>query len=184
MALALAPADRSRLKQITRGAALCAIATVGIGALAAAVVRIGALSAGLRADLGLQLRGWPRTPLAAGVIAAHNAKLVLGVVVCAAFAPGAHRAARAAVEVVFAATLAGNAALIGAALGAYGARLALLLALHLPLELAATSIAGGVYLTARRAPLSTTALTLAGGVCCLLLAAGGVLETYTPLAGR
>jgi hypothetical protein len=174
---------RSALRQIARATGLCAGGAVAIGALAAAVVNIGALGADVRADLGLQLRGWARTPAAAAAIAATNTKLVLGVLVCAALAPRTHRLVRAAVEVVLAIVLAENAAAIGAALGAYGARLVPVVALHLPLELTAVSIAGGVYLTARRQPLGAKTLLVAGGVCCALLGAGGLVETYTPLAG-
>ena len=50
--------------------------------------------------------------------------------------------------------MAANVALVGAALGAYGTRMALAMLPHGPLELAAFATALALYLDARRGPLA------------------------------
>ena len=79
--------------------------------------------------------------------------------------------------------LAINAGLVGVALGAYGHRLAAAIALHLPLEFAALSLAGGAYMQASKQPLGRRALARVAALCTLLLAAAATLETYRPLGG-
>ena len=58
------------------------------------------------------------------------------------------------------------------------------IALHLPLELAALSLAGGAYMSGK--PTTTAparALALVAALCALLLALAATLETYAPLGG-
>ena len=76
--------------------------------------------------------------------------------------------------------LAVNAGLLGVALGAYGSRVAAAIALHLPLEFAALSLAGGAYMQASKQPLGTRALACIAALCALLLSAAATLETYRP----
>lgn len=169
---------------LVRASVLCALSAVSIGALSAVVVLIGGLGGELRGALELPLGGWPRTPAAALSIAVHNIQLTLAPIGCAALVGQLSPRLRAFMDTVWAALLTQNAALIGAALAAYGTPLALVLALHLPFELAAVSIAGGVYLSARRQRIAPRTLIFAGAVCGLLLALGALLETYTPLGGQ
>jgi hypothetical protein len=169
--------------QIARRGAACAGAGAMIAALAAGIVVVGGLGEDVRRILALPLRGWPRTPGAVLEIVAHNGRLALAVLVCAYLAPRMARRMSQALDVVLAAMLGYNTALVGAALGAYGTRLTALLALHVPLELAGMSLAGGTYISSRRSALTPRTLLVAGTYCGVLLLAAGLLETYTPLGG-
>ena len=84
---------------------------------------------------------------------------------------------------VLSALLAANAGLVGAALGAYGTRLAVVTAAHLPEELAALSLAGGAYMHARRHPVRAVALAVVATACALLVVIAATLETYVALGG-
>ena len=61
--------------------------------------------------------------------------------------------------------------------------LAAAIALHLPLELAALSLAGGAYMQASKQPLGARALARVAALCALLLACAATLETYRPPGG-
>lgn len=173
-----------RVRDVIRRAAACAgVAIVG-GAAAAACVGIAGLGAELREVLGFEFRPWDRTPDRALSIAAHNSRLALAVLLCAAAASRLGPARRACLDVCLAAAWLHNSALVGIAWSAYGARLGAAVALHLPVELAAMSLAGAMYLSGRRAHLPLRTLLASAGACAGLLVAGGFLETYTPLAGR
>jgi hypothetical protein len=76
--------------------------------------------------------------------------------------------------------LAANAGLVGVALGAYGARLA---APHLPVELAALTLAGAAYMHASRQALGMVTIAVVAATCALLLVIAATLETYVAPGG-
>ena len=71
-----------------------------------------------------------------------------------------------------------NVCIIGAALGAYGSRMAAAMLPHGPLELAAFALALALYLQARRGPLPPRRLAAVAPSCLALLVAAAALETY------
>ena len=64
-----------------------------------------------------------------------------------------------------------------------GSALAAAIALHLPLEFAALSLAGGAYMSTSKQPLGTRALACVAALCALLLACAATLETYARWEG-
>ncbi len=71
-----------------------------------------------------------------------------------------------------------NTVFAGAALGAYGSRMATAMLPHGPLELAAFALALALYLQARHGPLPTRRLVAVAAGCAALLAIAAALETY------
>jgi hypothetical protein len=110
-------------------------------------------------------------------IAATNLRLVAAALLAALVVRGRPQLRRP-LDATLAALLALNTATLGVALGAYGPRLVGALAPHAPLELAAFSLGGGVYLAARGAHISTGALIAVAAVAVTLVAAGAIVETY------
>jgi hypothetical protein len=160
---------------IARGTLLCALAFTGLAALVAAAVLIAGRSGGVRQLLGFGFGGVPGGVTAGLEIAVHNAQLAGAALLGAALAP---RAALLALllDVVLGGLLALNAGLLGVAFGGYGARLLAAIWPHLPFELAAFSLAGGVYLAARARCLSGRALAVAAAVVGVLLLVAGLVE--------
>lgn len=157
----------------------CATTAAAISALAmtaAAAVLVTGSSDDARSLLGLDFRGVNRSPGDAISIAADNAALVGGVLVCASALPRLSR--RLVVDALLATILALNAAILGIAIGAYRVRAITALAPHAPLELAAFSLAGGAYMQVRKQAITTRSLTLVAAACAVLLVAAGFLETY------
>ena len=87
-------------------------------------------------------------------------------------------ALNAAVDTVLALAVAANVALVGAALGSYGTRMAVAVLPHGPLELAAYALALALYLQARRGPIAACHVVAVGGVCLGGLALAALLETF------
>jgi hypothetical protein len=87
----------------------------------------------------------------------------------------------ATVDTILALAVAVNTALVGAALGAYGARMLVAMLPHGPLELAAFAIALALYVHARRGPLTVRHVTATAAACLSLLAVASVLETFVAL---
>ena len=87
----------------------------------------------------------------------------------------------AAVDAALALGVLVNTALVGAALGAYGARMAVAMLPHGPVELAAYALALALYLHARRHALSVRRVAATAAACLSLLAVGAVLETFVAL---
>ena len=137
----------------------------------------------VRRALRFDFAGVEQTPAAALRIALQNARLVAAALLCAVVVPRLPQPARLLADVVLAVVLAANAGLVGVALGAYGARLAVATAPHLPVELAALSLAGGAYMHARRQPLGAVELAAVAATCALLLVIAATLETYVALGG-
>jgi hypothetical protein len=160
----------------------------------AAVVRVG-WAADMRALLGFGFAGVPARPSTATSIFANNARLLAAVFAAILIAQSpwlAGAASRAehgpvngvllaAVDTVLALGVAVNTALVGAALGAYGARMGVAMLPHGPLELAAYAIALALYLHARRGPLTVGRVAAIATTCLCLLAVGSVLETFVAL---
>ena len=166
------------MRAIATAAACCATSAVAVAAATAMAVAATGLADDARAQLQFDFTGTQRTPVAVVDIALHNVRLAAGVLLCAELVPRLARRSRHAVSALLATVLMLNAAAIGTALAAYGARLLAATRLHLPLELAALALAGGTYLHALRQPLQPLALTLVGASCLALLLAAAAVETY------
>lgn len=80
-------------------------------------------------------------------------------------------------DLLVAAVVLGNAALVGVAFGAYGAR-AVPWLVHLPVEWAALGTALALYLTARRRPVGRQIVVRSAVAIAVLVAAAAVTETY------
>lgn len=171
----MTPGGDQRQVAIAASGALCGLATVTLIAGAAETVRLTGAEEQARHLLQFGFDGVPRSPWQMASIALHNARLVVGAIVGAAVVPHTCRRVRLAFDFLLGSVLVLNGSAIGIAIGAYGARI---VAPHLPLEIAATSAAGGVYVRSRTAPVAGTALTVValGSVALLILAAA--LETY------
>jgi hypothetical protein len=175
-------ATPAAVADIAAGAAVCATAAVLLIAAAAAVVALTGLGDDARRALRFGFGGVQPTPGEALRLAIHNAKFAAGTLLCAIGAPRLPTRGRLTVDFILTFVLAINAGLVGVALGAYGQRLAAAIALHLPLELAALSLAGGAYMSTSKQPLGARALACVAALCALLLGCAATLETY-PLGG-
>jgi hypothetical protein len=120
-------------------------------------------------------------------ILAHNARGLAGVLglltvaQLAARSPGPARAQlvlRSAGEVVIAGAIAGNVLVTGAAIGGYGTRMLVAMLPHGPVELAAYSLALGLYLRGRRRALPVARMAVVAGASVALLALAAGLETW------
>lgn len=169
-----------RLAEITRCAALCAAVASAVTVVAATAVALTGVADETRAILGLSFAGVDRSPAQAAAIALHNARIATAILLCACLAPRLLTRVRGLVDVVLVALLALNATTVGLAFGAYGMRAIRATALHLPLELAALSLAGGAYMQACKRPLTLRATIAIAAASALLLIAAAALETYTP----
>jgi hypothetical protein len=170
----------TRAALLRDGATLSAVTLVAVALTALAVLALG-LGDDARARFALTLPAPRGTWAHAGDILLNNVRvtvLPLGAALLVARLPVA---GRRVLDVVLIAVLALNAALVGAALGAYGWPLARALAPHGLLELAAFAIAGAAYTAARRgmgfAPRRVAAYT---GLAWLLLAPAAALEVRRP----
>lgn len=169
-----------QLRQITRCAARCATVASAVTFVTAAAMPLTGVADEARAILGLSFAGADRSPAEAAAIALHNARIAAGILLCACLAPRLLTRVRVLVDVVLAALLALNAIAVGVALGAYGTRAIRATALHLPLELAGLSLAGGAYMQACKRPLTLRATIAVAAAAAVLLVAGAALETYPP----
>jgi len=166
------------LATIIAAAALCLATATTIAALAAATVTLSGLGGEMRRTLRFGFSGLEHSPAEVGRIALNNARVAGGTLLCAAIAPKLGPRGRHLVFVVLATVLTCSAAAIGAAVGAYGIRAIAALALHLPVEFTALSLAGGTYMYACKRALSTRELAATAAVTGVLLIAAATLETY------
>ena len=160
------------------------IAAIATGAI---VTRLLA-AAPTRRWLDYPFTGVPAGAGEAAVIAAHNGRVisgVLGLLLIAQVAlrepagPGlVQRALRGAGEALLTGQLAANVLIVSASLGAYGPRMARALLPHGPLELAAFALALALYLQGRRRQLPLGHVAATGAASALLLAAAAALETF------
>jgi hypothetical protein len=158
-------------KATAHGALRCSLAVTGLTALVAAAISITRLSDDARQLLGFGFGGLPGGAGTGIEIAAHNAQLAGAALLGAALAPRA-----ALLDALLGALLVLNAGFLGIAFGGYGARLLAVTWPHLPLELAAFSLAGGAYLAARACRLTVPALAAIGALVVALLLAAGLVE--------
>lgn len=177
------PAPSTPVAAIAVGTALCAIGAAAVGAATALGVALTGLTDAARSTLGFGFGGLDPSASDVAAIAVHNGRLAAGALLLAAVVPRLPRLARTFADVILLAILALNAGAIGAAIGAYGPRLIEAVALHLPLELGALSLAGGAYMHARQRPIGTRALATLAAACALLLIAAATVETYTSPRG-
>ncbi len=74
-----------------------------------------------------------------------------------------------------------NTIVVGAGIGAYGARMLVALLPHGPVELVAFAAALSLYRRARRGPVTRRAAALRMGACATGLALAAALETFVAL---
>jgi hypothetical protein len=166
------------LEGVGAGAVTCAVTAALLILSGAAAVRLTGTGDEIRDSLRLSFAGVDRTPEEALSIAAHNGRIAAATVLCALTVGRLPRPARVVVDSVLLAVVAFNSLIVGLALGAYGERLVVSTAAHLPIEFAALSLAGGAYLSARRRLLSLRPLAYACGLSGALLVAAALAETY------
>jgi hypothetical protein len=139
--------------------------------------------------LGYSFPGVPaRADVAVGIFA-HNGRAILGVfgllliAQLASRRPGGpgrtQRGILLAGEVILAGVMVANVVVVGAGLGAYGARMARADLPHGPVELAAYALALGLYVQGRKRALPIARLTKTIAASVALLALAAVLETLT-----
>jgi Stage II sporulation protein M len=167
-------------------------ATVGATATAGSMLVAGAvhvaIGAPVRERLGYTFRGVPARPDVAIGIFAHNLRAMLGVFGLLLVAqitertagdPGrAQRATVMAGELILAGVVSANVLVVGAAVGAYGRRMVLATLPHGPIELAAYSLAPGLYLQGRRRALPGAHVAKVAALSVALLAFAAALETF------
>ena len=180
---AAAPARRGGR---TGGLALrVALGLLAVIAIVAIVVRLAAAGR-VRAWLGFPFTGVPATLEEAARIFAHNACAMLGICGLLLIAQLADRRPegpartqrylQVAGEVLLAGVVAANLAVVGAALGAYGTRMARAVLPHGPVELAAFALAIALYLQGRHRAIAVRHLIATGAASLGLLAAAALLE--------
>ena len=168
------------------------VALALLAAVAAVALLVRLLAAGrLRGWLGFPFTGVPATLPEAGRIFTHNASAMLGVFgllliaqLAARRPQGAatvHRFIQRAGELLLAGVIAANLAVVGAALGAYGPRMARAVLPHGPVELAAFALAIALYLQGRQRLLTLGHLAATTTAALALLAAAAVLEAMVTL---
>ena len=191
--MSAAPAHRiapaAARHRLVRDAATIAGALSAAAFAVAMVVRLG-WAPETRAQLAFGFHGIPARLEAALAILANNARLLTAILaaVLVAQAPWlagadarrgpALTALRAGVDTLLALTVAANVALVGAALGAYGTRMALAMLPHGPLELAAFATALALYRDARRGPLPVPLVLAVAAGCLAALAVAALAETF------
>ena len=175
--------------QERRSALALAGALIFLAVALAAIVRLG-WATETRRLLDFGFAGMPARLDTAVSIFAHNARLLAAVFGAILVAQSPWLAGRdirhlpvmsllaAAVDAVLALGVAANVALVGAALGAYGVRMAVAMLPHGPLELAAYALALALYLQARRGPMTARHVLAVGALCLGGLALAALLETF------
>jgi hypothetical protein len=179
---------RPTFSDIARIAAIIAVLLMTATCAAAILVHV-ALAAVARGWLDFPFAGLPARPSVAARIFLHNLRALMAVagLLLVAQSPFwdvrtppaiAHRILRRCGEAVLATAITGNVIVVGASLGAYGARMIRAVLPHGPVELAAYALALALYIQGRERPLPAR-LTLTVAVLCvaaLMLAAA--LETF------
>ena len=161
--------------------------TIAGSMLAAGAVRV-AMAAPIRERLGYTFRGVPARPDVAIGIFAHNLRAILGVFglllvaqIASRATGGAGRAQRVTIMVgegILVGVASANVLVVGAALGAYGPRMVRAVLPHGPIELAAYSLAVGLYLEGRRRALPAAHVAKVAALSLGLLALAAALETF------
>ena len=170
-------------ESLVKAAIACAGTEALVIACSAAAVRLTGIADEVQHAFRLSFAGVERTPGEAAAIALQNGRIAAAALLCSL---AVHRLAgrvRMIVDVVLAAVFVLNVAAIGLALGAYGERLVAATAAHVPIELAALSLTGGTYVSARRRRVPPRALACVSGATVVLLAAAAAAETYASGGG-
>jgi hypothetical protein len=171
-----------------RAVLIAAALTIAVGGVALAV-RVGFASSARR-WLAFPFAGIAPRPVEAARIFLHNlhALAAVGGLLLVAQAPywtartaspGAfQRLLRRLGEALLGAAIAANVIVIGAGLGAYGARLVRAVLPHGPLEVVAYALALALYTEGRQRPLSARHLLAVSALSGFALALAAVLETF------
>jgi len=176
------------LRDTSKAAAGIAGALVVATALIALVVHVG-FAASARRWLAFGFAGLPARPDAAIGIFGHNIRGLLAVAGLLLVAqtshwgddpqPGrTHRLVRGAGEVLLAAAILANVAVVGAGVGAYGARMIRAALPHGPVELGAFSLALGLYIKGRHRPIPVGLMVVVAILSVAGLAIAALLEVY------
>ena len=168
---------------IATGAALCLASATTVIAIAAGVVMLTGLADETRGALRFGFGGVEHSWAEVARIALSNARVAGGTLLCATVAPHVGMRVRRLVFVLLATVLTCSAAAVGVAVGAYGHRAVGAIALHLPVEFGALSLAGGAYMQACKQALNARELVAAGATTGLLLVVAATLETYVAIGG-
>ena len=155
------------------------------GGLAAMVHLLAADTA--RQALRFTFPGVPDRPGEALAILADNARIAATILLVAALRglptaearhPPLYTLAAGCCDAIVVLVCLTNVAAVGAALGAYGARMARALLPHGPIELAAFALPLGLHLDARRRPITWRSTLWTAIGCLVLLAVSAGAETY------
>jgi len=149
-------------------------------------------AAGARHLLAYPFAGIPARLSEAAVIFLHNLRALaaIGGLLLVAQSPrwagttepgSIHVALQRAGEALLGAAVAANLIVVGISLGAYGTRMVWAALPHGPVELAAYSLAVGLYLQGRCQPLPARHITRIGALSISALALAAVLETFVNL---
>ena len=178
------PPERYGLARLT---ATVGGTTIAGSMLVAGAVRV-AMAAPIRERLGYTFRGVPARPDVAIGIFAHNLRAILGVFglllvaqIAARATGGAGRVHRVTImvgEIILVGVASTNVLVVGAALGAYGPRMVRAVLPQGPIELAAYSLALGLYLEGRRRALPAAHVAKVAALSVALLALAAALETF------
>jgi hypothetical protein len=187
-----APAPRERPRAAPRSGHVALALRVALMTFAAVL----AVAAVVRVTVAEQARGWlhysfpgvpPHADVAVGIFL-HNGRAILGVLGLLLIAqlaarrpedPGrAQRLILVAGELILAAVITVNVLVVGAGLGAYGARMVGADLPHGPVELAAYALALSIYLQGRRRALPAAQLAKVVAASVALLALAATLETF------
>jgi Stage II sporulation protein M len=163
-------------------------ATTAAGTLLVAAAVRATIAAPVRDRLGYTFPGVPAHLDVAIGIFANNGRVILGVLglllvaqISARTAGGPPPIQRVLVtggELILTGVAAANVLVVGAALGAYGQRMLRAVLPHGPIELAAYSLALGLYLEGRRRRLPAAHLAKVILASVVLLAVAALLETF------
>ena len=172
---------------------VAALALTALVAAVAIVVRV-ACAAQARELLGYRFGGVAREPASALSILAHNAQILLAILVAAALVQTpwvrAHAPARrrpsaqfvvSMVDTYLVLALAFNVLVVGGALGAYGERMVRAVLPHGPLEALAFAAALDLYLRGRAGRLTGARVAGTALAATVALAVAAGLETYVVL---
>jgi hypothetical protein len=174
------------------------LARVYLSAIGAtALVTLVVLAVGgqaVRGWLGFPFTGVPASAAQAAAIFANNARIMVAAFGAAAavnapwlaaqgqsVTPGAGwKATRLLCDLTVGIGVGANVVVVGAALGAYQARMLAAVLPHGPVELLGFACAITLYLLARRGPVPTRTWLLLTATATVALAAGAILETFVP----
>lgn len=161
----------------------CAFGAAALGSIAAVASSL-ALAGVVRDLVPLSPDAASSTPAAWFDIAVTNGRIAAATLLLAAVRSRLAAPAAVFADLLVVVVLGANACLIGAAMGAYGSSLCLLLLPHLPLEAAALTLCGGTYLSSRVDSLTTPLLGLVAVTSAVLLVLAALVEVHVQLGAE